>query len=137
MSQEQTPHWQPVSFLPQIAEMIDGMLESAAENHRLLQQARPGSLDDATVERVVRVYTTQRDDLRLYIDQLSRWEKEPLDEKQSREVARLQQQLDRLRRVLSDVLVLAEKLKELTIERLLSRSDAEIGLDFLLGKLRF
>ena len=120
-----------------MAEMIDGMLESAAENYRLLQQARAGSLDDATVERVVRVYTTQRDDLSLYETQLSRWEKEPLDEQQSREVTRLQQQLDRLRRVLSDVLALAEKLKELTIERLLSRSDAEIGLDFLLGKLRF
>ena len=67
----------------------------------------------------------------------SRWEKEPLDEKQGREVARLQQQLDRLRRVLDDVLALGAKLKELTIERLLSRSDAEMGLDFLLGKLRF
>ena len=137
MSREQTPHWQPVSFLPQMAEKIDGMLESAAENYRLLQQARAGSLDDATVERVVRVYTTQRDDLKLYAEQLSRWEKEPLEEKQSREVARLQQQVGELRRVLDDVLELAEKLKELTIERLLSRSDAEIGLDFLLGKLRF
>ena len=136
MNREQTPHWQPVSFLPQMAEMVDGMLESATEDYRLLQQARAGSLDDATVERVVRVYTTQRDDLSLYETQLSRWEKEPLDEQQSREVTRLQQQLDRLRRVLSDVLALAEKLKELTIERLLSRSDAEIGLDFLLGKLR-
>ena len=136
MSQEQTPHWQPVSFLLQMAEMIDGMLESAAENYRLLQQARPGSLDDATVERVVRVYTTQRDDLKLYAEQLSRWEKEPLDEKQSREVARLQQQLDRLRRVLSDVLALAEKVKELTIALLLSRSDAEIRLAFFVGQLR-
>ena len=52
-------------------------------------------------------------------------------------MARLQQQVGELRRVLDDVLELAEKLKELTIERLLSRSDAEIGLDFLLGKLRF
>ena len=60
-----------------------------------------------------------------------------MDEQQSREVARLQQQVGELRRVLEDVLELATKLKEMIIERLLSRSDAEIGLDFLLGKLGF
>ena len=36
----QTPNWQPIGFLPQIAEMIDGMLDSAQEVHGSLQQVR-------------------------------------------------------------------------------------------------
>jgi hypothetical protein len=37
---EQTPNWQPIGFLPSLAEMIDGMLESAEDVRSSLQQAR-------------------------------------------------------------------------------------------------
>jgi hypothetical protein len=56
-----TPRWQPIASLPLIARVIDGQLETAEEQHRLLLQAQPGSLDDATVERVVRVFTEEVD----------------------------------------------------------------------------
>jgi hypothetical protein len=41
--------------MPLIAHVIDGQLVGAEEQHRLLLQAKPGSLNDATVERVVQV----------------------------------------------------------------------------------
>ena len=65
---EQTPHWQPISFLPTIAEMIDGMLKSAQDVHGSLQQARsrPHIMDDYTIGRVREVHGTQLDDLWLY-----------------------------------------------------------------------
>ena len=55
---DQTPNWQPISFLPSIAEMIDGMLESAQEVHVSLQQARtrPHVMDDHTLGRVRQVH---------------------------------------------------------------------------------
>jgi len=58
-----TPQWQPIDHLPTIADAIDGMLESAEEQYPLLEQARPrpSMLDDATVGRVIEVYTAQRD----------------------------------------------------------------------------
>ncbi len=114
--------------------MIDGMLESAEETHHSLQQARAGSLDDYTVGRVREVYTTQRDDLWLYEEQLARWRNGELTSTQKQEVERLQGQLTRLRRIVTEILARTEKPKELTIETLLSKSDAETGLDFLLGK---
>jgi hypothetical protein len=46
----QAPNWQPISFLPQIAEMIDGMLTSAQEVHGSLEQARtkPHTMDEGS-----------------------------------------------------------------------------------------
>ena len=57
MTNERTPHWQPLSALPMIAQVMDGMLASTQENHRTLQAARhrPYSLDDDTVQRTQKV----------------------------------------------------------------------------------
>ncbi len=75
MSQSPTPNWQPISFLPELASMIDGMLESAEDVYQSLQQAkdRPHVMDDYTVGRVRDVHSTQRNDLWLYEEQLARW----------------------------------------------------------------
>jgi hypothetical protein len=54
-----TPRWHSIASLSLIARVIDGQLEAAEEQHRLLLQARPGSLDNAIVERVVRIYTEE------------------------------------------------------------------------------
>jgi hypothetical protein len=47
--------------LPQIAALIDGRLAGAEEHHRTLGEARgpPGTLDDETMQRVVRVFTEE------------------------------------------------------------------------------
>jgi len=73
MSRQPQPTWQPITQLPLIASVIDGML--VEEQYRLLQQARskPHVLDDATIGRVIAVSTTQRDDLWLFAEQLRRW----------------------------------------------------------------
>jgi hypothetical protein len=133
---EQTPNWQPISFLPAIAEMIDGMLESAKEVHGSLQQARsrPHVMDDYTIGRVREVHGTQLDDLWLYEEQLSRWQTPTPPEAQQQEITRLNRQLVELRRVLTDTLALADEMKDGTIENILTKDDFELGLEFLMGK---
>jgi hypothetical protein len=32
VAHEQTPNWQPISFLPNLAEMVDGMLDRLVHN---------------------------------------------------------------------------------------------------------
>lgn len=61
--------------MPLIAYAIDGMTDSAEEQLTNLQEAetRPHVLDDATVDRLIRVYTEQKEDLWLYEEQLARW----------------------------------------------------------------
>jgi hypothetical protein len=65
-----TPRWQPIASQPLIAHVVDGQLEAAEEQHRLLRLARPGSLDNVTVERVVRVFTEEVELLAVYSEQL-------------------------------------------------------------------
>ena len=128
-----TPEWQPVSKLPLLAQHIDGWLAAVEEEKDTLQAARerPYVLDDSTVGRVIQVFSTQRDDLWLFEEQLRRWQAEPLTQAQRREMERLIGQMQRVRACITDVLALAEVLKTQTIERLLEKSDLEVGLEVL------
>lgn len=131
--QQPTPEWQSVSRLPLLAQHIDGWLTAVEVQYSSLQGARerPSVLDDFTVSRVIQVFTTQRDDLWLFEEQLRRWQAEPLTEAQRHEVERLTGQMQRVRTRITDVLTLAEELKPQTIERLLAKSDLEVGLEWL------
>ncbi len=134
MSAQPTPQWQPVSKVFLIGTMIDGMLEGAREQYATLLEARPTPhvLDDYTVARVVEVYTTQRDDLWLWDEQLRRWGDETLTALRRREVLRLQDQMAALHKVVDDILALANELGRGTIETVLAKDDAELGLEMLL-----
>lgn len=133
MSEDQKPQWQPLSKLPLIASMIDGMLADSEEQYQELLEAkpRPHVLDDYTVGRVTKLYGDQREDVALYAQQLARWAEQPLTPAQREEVARLQAQIKKLGEVTAAIVSLAEELKPRTIDRLLEKSDIEVGLEFL------
>ena len=67
-----------------------------------------------------------------YDEQLRRWRSEHLTDAQQRETVRLQNAARELRLVLTQILALADELATGTIERQLSKSDAELGLEHLL-----
>lgn len=137
MPKPPTPQWQPISKLSLLSTHIDGMLEAAEEQYQTLQLARPKPhvLDDYTVKRVIEVFTVQQNDLWIFDEQLQRWGSQSLTAAQRQEVARLTGQMSRLGQVITDILALAHELKHGTIEQVLSKSDAELGLDFLLRRL--
>ena len=74
----------------------------------------------------------QRDFLGGFAEPLARWRHEQPSSAQRRELDRLQEQLERLRAVLSAILALAEELQQGTIERVLAKSDLELGIEALL-----
>jgi hypothetical protein len=135
MAKQPSPQWQPIERLPLIATHVDGMLESATEQYETLQLAKPKPfvLDDYTVGRVIEVFTTQQGDLWLFDEQLRRWERGNLTTAQRQEVERLAGQMLQLHEVISAILRLAEQLKERTIEKVLAKSDVELGLETLLS----
>jgi hypothetical protein len=55
---------------------------------------------------------------------------------QQNEIQRLQGQISELKRVNRKILAIAEEHRDKTIEKVLAKSDAEVGLDFLTGKLK-
>jgi hypothetical protein len=130
------PHWQPISRLPLIGSMIDGILQDAEEHYQTLLQAssKPHVLDDHTVGRVFEVFRTQKDDLWLFEEQLARWKMDKLSVGQRHEVDRLTEQVGRCRTVIDSILSLAEQLKKGTIEKVLAKSNLELGLQFFLSK---
>jgi hypothetical protein len=127
------PTWQPISALGLVASLIDAQLEDGRDQHQLLLKARPYVLDDATVERLLRVYGETVEDLWLYDEQLARWRRSALSPAQRNEVERLQSQMTALREVVERILALGARLKDQTIETLLAKSDLEIGIEGLLG----
>ena len=109
-------------------------LEAATENYETLQEARlkPHVLDDFTVQRVIDVFTTQQNDLWLFNEQLRRWKAGQLTATQRKDIERLVGQMAKLRQTITNILHLANELKEGTIEKQLAKSDAQLGLEYLI-----
>jgi hypothetical protein len=131
---QQKPHWQPISMLPTLARNIDGMLAGDVEQYETLLQARskPHVLDDFTVNRVKQVFGKQREDFPLFEEQLQRWGSEDLTEVQRLEVERLVSQMRKLRENNANVLELADELGKGTIDKIMAKSDEELGLEYLM-----
>ena len=136
MSEERVPRWHPIEALPMIGEAIDGILDSAEDVVRSLEQARPRPhiLDDYTIGRVREAHGTQLNDLWWYTEQLAQWRQAGPTPAQARELTRLGGQLEALRRALTASLVLAEELQAGTIEKILAKDDVELAVEYLLGK---
>ena len=137
MPSSQSVNWQPISQLPLIASMIDGALRDTAEHLKTLTEARtkPHVRDDATIDRVERVYGEQRDFVEIFAEQLRRWRADGRSAEQRRELKRLEGQNSRLHELTDDVLALAVELRKGTIERVMGMSDVELGLRAVLGML--
>ena len=67
---------------------------------------KPHVLDDYTVNRVTKAFTTQIANLWLFDEQLQRWQTSTLTSEQRQEVERLLEQMRRLREVDTQVLAL-------------------------------
>jgi hypothetical protein len=131
MTAEREQNWQPITMLPMFTEVVTGMLDGAAEQQQLLASARPySSLDHATLDRVERVYRDGLDGHEAFENQLARWQREHPG---AEGLAELGEQVGQLRPAYQRVLDLAAQQRDNTIEALMGKSDAQVGLEALLG----
>lgn len=133
MSNQQEPNWQPIKNLPMIAGMIDGQFAEAQNQYAKLLAAHktPYVLDNYTVEQIIKVFKEQQDFIWIYEKQLSRWQEEIISISQQTEITRIKGQVERWNTALRDILALAEELKSGTFEKMIDKSDLEIGMEFL------
>lgn len=133
-----TPNWQPLSMLPMMADMVSGMLDEVNTQLQVLRQAqeKPHVLDDYTVGRVIKVYGEQQDFLWVYEAQMERWQQESLTATQRQQIEQMGQQLAQLKPGLIEILEIAHDIKGQTIEAVLGKSDEELALEVLLGKIK-
>jgi hypothetical protein len=98
----------------------------------LTAKPKPHVLDDYTVNRVIAAFTTQRNDVGHFDEQLKRWLTGPLTDDQRREVERLVEQMCLLRENNEQVLTLAAELSKGIIDKVMAKSDVELGLEMLM-----
>lgn len=128
------PRWQPISQLPELTANIEQGIQLAAEHLATLQGARehPYVLDDMTVARVTATFTQTRTDLvTLFAEQGRRWQALDLGATRRRDVDRFVDLVAAELDLVEQILTLAEELKAATTERMLAKSDLEIGLEAL------
>jgi hypothetical protein len=125
----------PIEMLPVIAKMVDVGIEGAREMYTKLSQARsrPHVLDDHTVEGVERSMREELEDIGTYEWQLGRWAKRQLTSEQGSEVERLRSELAPWRAVVRMTLELCAEFRKGTIDAIMRKDDAELGLEVLLG----
>lgn len=135
MDDKPTPEWQPLERLPLIAELIDGYLADAGEQERTLRgvRQRPHVFDDALVDRIERVYGETLEMSGVFEEQLRRWRSSDHALDQEEEIARLEAQVRHLRSRLTAILALAAEIRAGTVDRVMEKSDLELGLELLLG----
>ncbi|MEL6493025.1 MAG: hypothetical protein AAFQ95_23995 [Cyanobacteria bacterium J06621_3] len=132
-----TPNWQPLSMLPTLAKMVAAQLEEVTTQLQSLRaaQKQPHVLDDHTVSRVLKLYGEQQEFMWVYEAQVERWQQETLNPTQQQQLDQMSEQLKQIKPKLSKIIEIAEDLKGKTIESILGKSDVELALDVLSGKI--
>tara|TARA_R100001129_G_scaffold175113_1_gene147934 strand:+ start:127 stop:558 length:432 start_codon:yes stop_codon:yes gene_type:complete len=135
---DEQPQWQPISMLLVFTDMVDGMLEASQEQLDNMQLARekPHIMDDATLQRVVELYTNQLEDHRLFEEQFTRWLQQNLTSEQTREIERLQVQATALKACNEQILEITENIRGSTIDSVMGMDEFELIDALLLGKLK-
>ena len=99
------------------------IVQNAQEQIESLKQAipKPYVLDDYTVNRVLEVFTEQKDMIWLHDRQFNIWLNSDITSEEVKEVNRLKEQLIILEKLIDNILDIANELKENTIEKVLKR----------------
>jgi hypothetical protein len=134
------PTWQPVAAVGALTAVVAEQLEHTRAQLALMEQARPSRpdariLDDHTVSETLRVYGQMAADYRnLFAEQGRRWQAETTLTTTARQAVDAYAELvDAHLVALDDMLALTRQIQGHTIEKIMAKSDLELGLEALLG----
>jgi hypothetical protein len=140
MRTDEEPTWRPVSAVAMLTAVVAEQLEFTREQLALLEQARPDRpgarvLDDHTVSETLRVYGVMAGDYEhLFAGQGRRWQALPgLSPAQRADVDGYAALVDAQRQALAAILELAGEIAGHTIEKVMAKSDLQLGIEALLG----
>ena len=136
--QKEKPNWQPLSMMPTIASIIDGEVETFEDLYENFCEAReqPWVLDNPTLGRAINNHRMYLEEAWVYDEQLVRWKKENLTEKQSGEIERLTEQMLKYRKMCEQIVSLSEEIKKGSINSILEMDDMELAMAVMSGKLK-
>lgn len=135
---KQSIQWLPLYKLPIFTTLVEGMLQDTKGMYQLLLQAKnkPWVMDDATMNRTIKLFTERLEMLPDHTEQITRWKKEKLSPNQKEEITRLEEATTQTMELVENILTLAKEMKPHTIDQILAKDNAELALDVLSGKLK-
>jgi len=128
-------NYYPIKDLDMFCKMNSGQLLQVKEQYDslLAVKDKPHVLDDYTVERVIICYTEQKELLKPERKQFEKWEKEEnLNITQKEKINEAYKIIDEKEKIIDNILLLAKELEKGTIDKIMSKSDLELGLEFLM-----
>lgn len=135
MNNKTTPNWQPIEFLSILTHMVKEQLNESEEQYNNLLQAvdKPHVLDDYTINKTIQVYKEQLHYIDVfYKKQFEKWEKEEkLTLQQQNQINQAYNDIENWRKYVVNILEMADKIKDNTIEKVMSKSDIELALEAL------
>lgn len=118
------PMWQPLSALPMLTTHAVEGVRLAREHLDTLRQAGRYRLDDESVDHVIRTFSVTRDDLdQRFAGQGRGWMAATKGGRQQGDVGHYCALVAEERALVEEILTLAEQLKTVTIERLLTHAE--------------
>ena len=134
------PTWQPVDAVGMLTAVVAEQLAHTRAQLALMEQARPTRpdariLDDHTISETLRVYGQMAEDYRdLFAEQGRRWHAETTPATPTRHAIDAYVALvEAHRAALDDMLALTRQIQGHTIEKIMTKSDLELGIEALLG----
>jgi alanyl-tRNA synthetase len=133
----QSLHWLSLSKLPLFTTLVDGMLQDTKAMYPLFLQAKdkPWIMDDATIDRTIRLYTERLEMLPTHTEQITRWRKARLTTGQAQELDRLEKATVETQALVQKILDMAAAMQAYTIDKMLAKEPGELALEVLSGKL--
>lgn len=134
------PTWQPVAAVGMLTAVVAEQLAHTRAQLALMEQARPTRpdariLDDDTIFETLRVYGQMAEDYRdLFAEQGRRWQAETTPGTPTRHaIDGYGALVDAHLAALGDMLALTRQIQDHTIEKIMTKSDLELGIEALLG----
>ena len=129
-------HGQPLSMLPMLTAMVEEARADSTDQLATFRaaQERPYSLDNATIAHAERVYSEQGQFLGIYAEQCRRWQQSTSSPRQQQALSHLASVVAQATAINIAILALLPELKDFTIERLLQKTDLELGIEALQGQ---
>src|SRR5712671_5098371 len=122
------PDWHPVTA---VTTMLTGQLAANRGQLELLERAcrEPWLLDDATVDRIKKVFGVQRDDMWLWEENDRRWQALDLDTATRTKAGEYMSLTAQFATTSTEVLALAGELASGTINKVMVKSDLELDIE--------
>ena len=137
MRKEQ-PTFHPISKAPSILGITNGMLDSSKEQLVSMEKIKdkPYVLTDELIKRSIKLYTSQNEDLEIFLRQCSIWREKELNELQQYQVRAIEDNVDTITKINNQILVIVNACKNSTIDKILEKDDLELAFEALTGKIQ-